>query len=106
MAANTKRHGAPFRHMLFYGPPGTGKTLVAKRLARTSGCGVLCSLVGIRGGAEWGGCMAARGGREHSRFVAAAAAAAPLRDRPNPPRDHQPPNHPHRLPTTKPPPHY
>lgn len=21
-AANTKRHGAPFRHMLFYGPPG------------------------------------------------------------------------------------
>ncbi len=36
-AANTKRHGAPFRHMLFYGPPGTGKTLVAKRLARTSG---------------------------------------------------------------------
>ncbi|GBF92094.1 hypothetical protein Rsub_04441 [Raphidocelis subcapitata] len=37
MAANTKRHGAPFRHMLFYGPPGTGKTLVAKRLARTSG---------------------------------------------------------------------
>jgi hypothetical protein len=38
VAANTKRHGAPFRHMLFYGPPGTGKTLVAKRLARTSGC--------------------------------------------------------------------
>ncbi|KAI8463565.1 MAG: hypothetical protein J3K34DRAFT_526885 [Monoraphidium minutum] len=37
MAANTKRHGAPFRHMLFYGPPGTGKTLVAKRLAKTSG---------------------------------------------------------------------
>lgn len=36
-AANTKRHGAPFRHMLFYGPPGTGKTMVAKRLARTSG---------------------------------------------------------------------
>jgi len=35
--ANTKRHGAPFRHMLFYGPPGTGKTMVAKRLARTSG---------------------------------------------------------------------
>ena len=23
-AANTKAHGAPFRHMLFYGPPGTG----------------------------------------------------------------------------------
>lgn len=36
-AANTKRHGAPFRHMLFYGPPGTGKTLAAKRLALTSG---------------------------------------------------------------------
>lgn len=35
--ANTKRHGAPFRHMLFYGPPGTGKTLAAKKLARTSG---------------------------------------------------------------------
>eukprot|EP00798_Chlamydomonas_sp_ICE-L_P020713 gene20713-27525_t len=36
-AGNTKRHGAPFRHMLFYGPPGTGKTMAAKRLARTSG---------------------------------------------------------------------
>ncbi|KAG1677962.1 hypothetical protein FOA52_001380 [Chlamydomonas sp. UWO 241] len=36
-AANTKQHGAPFRHMLFYGPPGTGKTMAAKRLARTSG---------------------------------------------------------------------
>lgn len=36
-AANTRKHGAPFRHMLFYGPPGTGKTMVAKRLARTSG---------------------------------------------------------------------
>ncbi|GFR42049.1 hypothetical protein Agub_g2865 [Astrephomene gubernaculifera] len=36
-AANTKAHGAPFRHMLFYGPPGTGKTMVAKRMARTSG---------------------------------------------------------------------
>lgn len=35
--ANSKRHGAPFRHMLFFGPPGTGKTLAAKRLARTSG---------------------------------------------------------------------
>jgi ATPase family AAA domain-containing protein 3A/B len=35
--SNTKRNGAPFRHMLFYGPPGTGKTMVAKRLARTSG---------------------------------------------------------------------
>eukprot|EP00877_Chromochloris_zofingiensis_P015243 jgi/Chrzof1/9973/Cz04g22140.t1 len=37
MASNTKRHGAPYRHMLFYGPPGTGKTMAAKRLARTSG---------------------------------------------------------------------
>ena len=37
LTANVKRHGAPFRHMLFYGPPGTGKTLAAKRLARTSG---------------------------------------------------------------------
>eukprot|EP00210_Caulerpa_lentillifera_P004067 g3880.t1 len=37
ITANTKRHGAPFRHMLFYGPPGTGKTMVARRLARTSG---------------------------------------------------------------------
>ncbi|GIL58833.1 hypothetical protein Vafri_13806 [Volvox africanus] len=36
-SANTKAHGAPFRHMLFYGPPGTGKTMVAKRMARTSG---------------------------------------------------------------------
>eukprot|EP01025_Chloroclados_australasicus_P012106 TRINITY_DN1551_c0_g1_i6.p1 TRINITY_DN1551_c0_g1~~TRINITY_DN1551_c0_g1_i6.p1 ORF type:complete len:596 (-),score=82.61 TRINITY_DN1551_c0_g1_i6:458-2245(-) len=37
VAANTKRHNAPFRHLLFYGPPGTGKTMVAKRLAYTSG---------------------------------------------------------------------
>jgi ATPase family AAA domain-containing protein 3A/B len=37
VTANTKRHAAPFRHMLFYGPPGTGKTLAAKRMARTSG---------------------------------------------------------------------
>lgn len=37
VTANTKKHGAPFRHMLFYGPPGTGKTMAAKRLARTSG---------------------------------------------------------------------
>jgi len=36
-AANTKRHGAPYRHMLFYGPPGTGKTMAARRLAQTSG---------------------------------------------------------------------
>lgn len=35
--ANTKKNGAPFRHMLFYGPPGTGKTLVAKKLAHSSG---------------------------------------------------------------------
>ena len=35
--ANTRAHGAPYRHMLFYGPPGTGKTMVAKRLARSSG---------------------------------------------------------------------
>ena len=33
----SRKHGAPFRNMLFYGPPGTGKTLAAKRLARTSG---------------------------------------------------------------------
>jgi ATPase family associated with various cellular activities (AAA) len=37
VTSNTKRHGAPFRHMLFYGPPGTGKTMAAKRFARTSG---------------------------------------------------------------------
>jgi ATPase family AAA domain-containing protein 3A/B len=36
-AANTRLHGAPFRHFLLYGPPGTGKTMVAKRLAHTSG---------------------------------------------------------------------
>ena len=34
---NTKRHGAPFRHVLLHGPPGTGKTLFAKQLAHTSG---------------------------------------------------------------------
>ena len=34
---NTRRHGAPMRHMLFYGPPGTGKSMVAKRLAVSSG---------------------------------------------------------------------
>ena len=34
---NTRRNGAPYRHMLFYGPPGTGKTMVAKRLAKSSG---------------------------------------------------------------------
>eukprot|EP00899_Mesostigma_viride_P002940 jgi/Mesvir1/12647/Mv02202-RA.2 len=35
--ANTKLHGAPFRHMLFYGPPGTGKTMAARTLAQKSG---------------------------------------------------------------------
>jgi len=34
---NTRRNGAPFRHVLLYGPPGTGKTLFAKKLAQTSG---------------------------------------------------------------------
>ncbi len=24
VTANTRAHGAPFRHMLFYGPPGNG----------------------------------------------------------------------------------
>lgn len=37
VTANTRQHGAPFRHTMFYGPPGTGKTMAAKRLARTSG---------------------------------------------------------------------
>lgn len=31
---NSKRNGAPYRHLLLYGPPGTGKTMVAKRLVR------------------------------------------------------------------------
>ncbi|BBN03971.1 ATPase family AAA domain-containing protein 3A/B [Marchantia polymorpha subsp. ruderalis] len=35
--ANTKRHNATFRNVMFYGPPGTGKTMVAKRLAFQSG---------------------------------------------------------------------
>ncbi|GBG60230.1 hypothetical protein CBR_g3473 [Chara braunii] len=35
--ANTRRHSAPFRNILFYGPPGTGKTMAAKHLATTSG---------------------------------------------------------------------
>lgn len=34
---NTKRSGAPYRHVLLHGPPGTGKTLVARRLAESSG---------------------------------------------------------------------
>lgn len=34
---NTKRHAAPFRHVMFYGPPGTGKTMVAKKLAKSAG---------------------------------------------------------------------
>lgn len=34
---NTKRHRAPFRHLLLHGPPGTGKTLFAKALAKHSG---------------------------------------------------------------------
>ncbi|KAL2636156.1 hypothetical protein R1flu_007635 [Riccia fluitans] len=35
--ANTKKHNAAFRNVMFYGPPGTGKTMVAKRLALQSG---------------------------------------------------------------------
>jgi len=34
---NTKRSGAPYRHVLLHGPPGTGKTLIARRLAECSG---------------------------------------------------------------------
>jgi len=34
---NTKRSGAPYRHVLLYGPPGTGKTLIARKLAECSG---------------------------------------------------------------------
>lgn len=33
---NSKRNGAPYRHLLLYGPPGTGKTMVAKRLVRAT----------------------------------------------------------------------
>jgi len=36
-AKNTKRNGAPFRHVMLHGPPGTGKTLFAKQLALDSG---------------------------------------------------------------------
>jgi len=34
---NTKRHKAPYRHILLHGPPGTGKTLFSKQLATASG---------------------------------------------------------------------
>eukprot|EP00605_Chrysophyceae_sp_TOSAG23-4_P001056 GSChrysophyteH1.ASY1.ANO1.1161.1 assembled CDS len=34
---NTKKSGAPFRHLLLHGPPGTGKTLIARTLAASSG---------------------------------------------------------------------
>lgn len=35
---NSKRNGAPYRHLLLYGPPGTGKTMVAKRLVSHWAC--------------------------------------------------------------------
>jgi len=34
---NTRRSGAPYRHLLLHGPPGTGKTLIARTLAASSG---------------------------------------------------------------------
>ena len=34
---NTKKSGAPYRHVLLFGPPGTGKTLIARKLAECSG---------------------------------------------------------------------
>lgn len=34
---NTRKAGAPFRHVLLHGPPGTGKTLIARTLAKCSG---------------------------------------------------------------------
>eukprot|EP00045_Choanoeca_perplexa_P002346 m.24014 g.24014 ORF g.24014 m.24014 type:complete len:575 (-) comp11464_c0_seq1:124-1848(-) len=35
--ANTRSHGANFRHLMLYGPPGTGKTMFGRRLAQQSG---------------------------------------------------------------------
>ena len=36
-AKNSRRHDAPFRHVIFHGPPGTGKSMVAKKLAQCTG---------------------------------------------------------------------
>ena len=44
VTANTRAHGAPFRHMLFYGPPGAHATAVVvfgTVLKCCKGCGVL-----------------------------------------------------------------
>ena len=82
MAANTKRHGAPYRHMLYYGKrrggqgagggggggreaPGICCTMVRGRGggpgrgARKEGPGICCTMVRGEGGEEEGG----RGGR-------------------------------------------